>query len=508
VTRPIDWRRLAGGAALLVTLAILSADLGKLITAAVRAFGFPYDLDYGEGIVWQQMDNIAAGQGYGPLGTFPAIVYHYPPVYHLTVAAIAALSGLDALIAGRLVSLLSTFAAMAMVGWLSVAVQAKHDDRRAALAGGTLGGLLFGTSPTVLGWASLMRVDMLATALTLAGLCFTILEIRLPRRVPWAAFTFALAVYCKQTAVMAPAVAFVTLWVVRPASAWRFLLVCGSMGIAVLVVLMAMSHGGFLRHVVEYNVNRFDPARWWLLASTLATQAITVGVAVMVAFAAWQHWRLPAASTWRARCAASPWQGAMLLIVLYLGVRIATLPLVLKSGANDNYLIDLFSAAAILTGVAASAVASAVLTGEPWPRAFITLLVLIGIPLQAGRLGDAHAAASDPKLREQDAAIVERIRRSPRPVITDYMVMLRRAGKPVMYEPAIAAELTHSGLYDEAGFVRLIRRGTFGFFLTQGDRGDFPYYERYNPRVAEAIAQAYPRIERHGEMVLHLPADR
>ena len=41
--------------------------------------------DYGEGIVWQQMRNIVAGQGYTPLGVYPAIVYHYPPVYHLVV---------------------------------------------------------------------------------------------------------------------------------------------------------------------------------------------------------------------------------------------------------------------------------------------------------------------------------------------------------------------------------------------------------------------------------------
>lgn len=501
-----DWYRIAGGVALLVLVATLSADFGKLVATAVRAIGFPYDLDYGEGIVWQQMTNIVAGQGYAPLGTFPAIVYHYPPVYHLTVAALTAASGLDDLVAGRLVSFLSTLAAMVMVGWLSIATRPTVGDRRSTVIGAVVACLLFGASPTVLVWASLMRVDMLATALTLAGLCFTVLEIRRPRRMPWAAIAFALAVYCKQTAVMAPAAAFAALWIVRPASAWRFLLICGSIGIAALAVLMTVSHGGFLRHVIEYNVNRFDPSRWWLLASTLATQAITIAVAVAVAFGAWQRWRVPEAMAWRARIAGSPWQGAMLLIVLYLAIRVATLPLTLKSGASDNYLIDLFSASAVLAGVATSQVAAAILTGAPWPRALITLLVLIGLPLQAARLGDAHLAAGNPALRAQNAAIVERIRESPRPVVTDYMVMLRRAGRPVLYEPAIAAELAHSGLYDEAGFVRLIHVHRFGFFLTQGSESRFPYGERYNPRVAEAIAEAYPRVERYGEMVIHLPA--
>ena len=83
-----DWRRWVGGAALLVLIAILFVDVGKLISTAIVAMNYPYDLDYGEGIVWQQMDDIVAGKGYAPLGTFPAIVYHYPPVYHLVVAGV------------------------------------------------------------------------------------------------------------------------------------------------------------------------------------------------------------------------------------------------------------------------------------------------------------------------------------------------------------------------------------------------------------------------------------
>lgn len=482
------WRRWLGGAALAGLLTVLLVDLVKLLTTAALAIGYPYDLDYGEGIVWQQMDNIVAGHGYAPLGVFPAIVYHYPPVYHLVVAGVVALTHGDPLAMGRTVSLVSTLAAMAMVGWLARKAAATA-DRAAGAIGGLVGGLAFAASPTVLTWAPLMRVDMLAAALTLGGLCLAVHALRFPDRVPvGAAILFALAVYTKQTAIMAPLAVLAALLVARPRTAWRFAAVCGALGLAALTVLMAVSHGQFLRHVLSYNVNRFDPDRWRLLVATLASQAIPLSIALVVV-----------AGMGRA-LVRSP---AQLVLAAYLATRLLTLPLSLKSGASDNYLIDLFTIAAVFVGIGTAQVAAAVIRGAAWPRALVTLLILVALPMQAARLGEAHEVASDPDWRADAEAVVAMVRATPRPVVSDYMVLTRRAGRPVLFEPAIAAELAHSGLYNEAGLVALIRRGALGFIVTQGD-GHW-YEERYNPAVRAAIAAAYPRIERRGEMVLHLP---
>ena len=479
--------RWLGAALLVVLLIVLLVDAGKLLTTATLAIGYPYDLDYGEGIVWQQMVNIVAGRGYAPLGTFPAIVYHYPPVYHLVVAGVTALTGGDALAAGRSVSLASTLGAMAMAGWLAGRA-AGTADRRCLMVGGTVAALAFGASPTVLAWASLMRVDLLATALTLAGLCLTVRGLRLPTHVPVAAaITFALAVYTKQTAILGPLAAFAALMVVRRGTGWRFLALSAALGLAALAVLMAVSHGQFLRHVLSYNVNRFDPGRWQLLVYTLASQAVMLAIALAVAVGL--------------RRRMTP---TRLLLAIYLGLRLLTLPLSLKSGASDNYLIDLFSIAAVFVGVGVAEVAAAVLRGCPWPRPLVTLLLLVALPVQAARLGDAHEVARDPRWRADAAAVVARIRATPRPVIGDYMVLIRRAGRPVLFEPAIAAELAHAGRYDEAGMVAVVRRGELGFIVTQGDL--HWYGERYNPAMQAAIAAAYPRVEHHGDMTLHLPA--
>lgn len=487
---PAGWRRAAGATGLVALALVLLRALTMLGVTVGRALGYPYDLDYGEGIVWQQMSNIVAGTGYAPLGTFPAIVYHYPPVYHLAVAGLAAATGLDPLVAGRGLSAASTLASMALIGRLAF-VAAAPQPRPAALIGATAGALAFVAGPTVIFWSSLMRVDMLATALSLGGLCCTLRELRLPRRFPVAAILFALAVYTKQTAIVAPLAAFVTLLLVRPRAAWRLALTCGAIGVAALGVAMIATGGGFLTHVVSYNVNRVDLTRWYPTAATLGTQAAMLTVAAAVA--------------WRARSGLRD-RPAVLLLVVYLLFRVATLPLALKSGASDNYLIDLFSVGAALFGAGVAAIAGAVLDGSPWPRPIITIIALVAVPIQGARLEPVHQIAAHGPSRDALATLVARIRVARSPVISDYMILIRRAGRPVSFEPAIAAELAHSRLYDETALIRMIRDRRFAFFINQGS-GD-GYRQRYNPAVRAAIADAYPRIETSGELVIRSPVSR
>jgi hypothetical protein len=137
----------------------------------------------------------------------------------------------------------------------------------------------------------------------------------------------------------------------------------------------------------------------------------------------------------------------------------------------------------------------------------VILLGLVGIvlPLQtagAGLLPDRGAI--DVQQRALDA-IVDRIRQAKRPVISDDATLLIRAGRSMRWEPSIAAELGSAGRYDEAKFVKLIEQHRFGFFVTDGDRGDVVFDQRFNPKVVEAIHLAYPRRERIGGRVVHLP---
>ena len=102
-------------------------------------------------------------------------------------------------------------------------------------------------------------------------------------------------------------------------------------------------------------------------------------------------------------------------------------------------------------------------------------------------------------------ALVARVGASPKPVVSDDMVLLRRAGQNVIWEPAMIAELGSAGVYDQVRLAAHVRRGDFGFFVTYGDRGDVIYNQRFTPLIANAIDAAYPRRERVGALTLHLP---
>ena len=90
------------------------------------------------------------------------------------------------------------------------------------------------------------------------------------------------------------------------------------------------------------------------------------------------------------------------------------------------------------------------------------------------------------------SALSREIAATDKPVISDDMVLLLRSGKPVLWEPAIFAELASTGDWDQQPFVDRIRNREFAFFVTWGQRGFDRFDERYNRAVAEAIEAAYP----------------
>ena len=157
------------------------------------------------------------------------------------------------------------------------------------------------------------------------------------------------------------------------------------------------------------------------------------------------------------------------------------LPMILKSGANDNYLIDWFAGVAIMAGIAVVPVIRAALREPASPNIVLLALVAIGLPIHMSDpplLPDTAKAAQE---RIAQDALVARVRASAKPVISDDMVLLLRAGQPVIWEPAIIAELGSSGVYDQRALAARVRRGDFGFFATHGDRGELIYGQRFTP---------------------------
>ena len=132
---------LAAIAGVVLLIAGLLYFLWVDLRCAGIALAYPFGLDYGEGIVWQQAMLIPGPQMYGPIDHLPFIVFHYPPVYHLASRAVMAL-GVDPLAAGRMVSLGATIVISISFAWLVAAGLAGRIGRSAMLVGAVTGALL------------------------------------------------------------------------------------------------------------------------------------------------------------------------------------------------------------------------------------------------------------------------------------------------------------------------------------------------------------------------------
>ena len=488
-------RRWSLGLALSAALGMLLFGFFTLSWSGIMLIRFPFGVDYGEGIVWQQMRNMLRGQGYSPLGVYPAIVYHYPPVYHLTTAAVSWLFGTDQLATGRAVSWVSMLGSAALIGWLA-AVTAGSRDRAATLLCGAMAGLFFLSCQPIVDWLATMRVDMLAYLLGFAGMALALGALRRPRLVVVAALCFVLGIYTKQTSIAAPGAAFVALLAVRPRLAWILAALCIGMGLVALVGLSLATHGGFLRHILLYNVNRIEFDAIGGLVGPLQMHAIYEALAIGGCVILGKRLRARVAERRE-----TPYPVASAILVLaYFAIKTPMLVLLLKSGANVNYLIEWYAAVAILAGIAMVPALEMVVDhfrNAPAPERSVLLPValLLACAVQARSL--PHRLLTDEGRQAQIkriAPVVALIRSTPGIVISDDMVVLIRAGRDVEWEPAIVAELGALGRYDQAKLLRMIQQRRFSLFITEGGPGNYIFEARYNPPVIKAILEDYPRV--------------
>ncbi|PWS38651.1 hypothetical protein DFH01_05120 [Falsiroseomonas bella] len=494
--------------ALGVVLLALAWRAADVLQAALSAVGFTLNLDYGEGIVLQQALLVTGPRAYGDIAQYPFIVFHYPPGYLLAVHALASL-GLDLVGAARSLSIAATLAMATAIGAIVHTALGGGRAGRAALFGAAVGALaLFAFSP-VPHWMPLARVDMLAIAFTLSGLA---LAIHAPDR-PWltlgAALLFSLAVYTRQTTLAAPLAATLMLLFASPRAALRLIAAGLAISLLALAAAMLLTEGGFLRHLLLYNINRYGQQGLWMTYRFAIGHAVPIGIALVAALGlAWTLLR-PGWRALRQALRTRTETRATTAVLLYLAISTPLLALALKSGSSVNYFLEWICGCAMVIGILSGRAAAALRDGTARraPVAAAAVLAAGLLVLHLARLPDPrHGVLSHPAYAPRFMhALVELVRSSPKPVLSDDMVLLLRAGKEVPWEPAIFAELASLGRWDEARLVEMIRAGRFGLAVTIGDRGDLMFDSRYNPPVAAALDAAFPRRIRHAWLVIRLP---
>jgi hypothetical protein len=444
---------------------------------------------------------------YGNSQELPFIVFHYPPLYYLLVRAISIFMP-DMLSGGRLISAVSAVLIAPLVAGIVLVAARNPDGRRRVMpiAIAVVAGLLVLCLHAVRTWGLLMRVDMIAIALGLAGVLVAAWADGDFRGTTFALLLCVASVYAKQTQLPAGAAIFLVTLLRRPRSALGAAAITLVVGLAALGALQGLTSGGFLRNIIGYNINRMSwhsvlhaslPELTSLPFVVLMLEAVPV--ILIGLFSGGPVGRQPHISGWglvRLRLADRA-AAARAIILLHFIFATMMLITIFKSGSYFNYLLDWLSIGSVLIGVLLCDLA-----GSRRDFALATGLMVAGVLLMPLQLMPEQVLQGG---GDEQLALARRIAAADKPVASEQMTLLMRAGKPVIFEPAIATELAALGQWDETPLIEMIRSRGFAFMITGDDTPGGT--DRRSPAVDAAMRATYPRVEHVGDLPLwlHLP---
>ena len=469
-------------------IGLLALNAVSFLAGAWTLTRFPFELDYGEGIVLWQADRVLRpSEAYHPIDRYPYTVFHYPPVYHL-LARLCRIVIDDPLVAGRVVAWVSALAVALFVGLIAkVGIEGRTKGGVAAAA---MASLLVFHLPTI-DWVPNMRVDVTALAFSLLGL-FVFLRCPGGRGAAVAGAAFVAALFTKQSMIAAPGAALGVLLLTgrtREAATMATVLAAGGGGLAGL--LTVITGGEFLRHTVAYNANPFDVAQ---LAGFMVTNVLGMNALVGLALAL----PLTLQATRRHRAAvgdhsAMGGQTARRTAVLYFLTAFSVSLTAGKLGAWKNYFLEWNVACCILIGL----LLGRVLAGRRrWHRsATATAIVLIVGLVAFTHLGTtvrqwgivAGRDALLNKMADDSSQALAVMRATPGRVFSDDMTLLMKAGREVPWEPAIATVLAAVGAWDERPALDMITTRQFEVMILR-------YLDNtlfFSPAIRAAIDHAY-----------------
>jgi len=489
---------LEDGAKIMLLLFLSLAMLIFLIHTLMALF-HRYPLDYGEAPLVDQAMRLAAGQNiYRPdLFSPPYTISNYPPLYPLSMAPFVKLLGPSFLV-GRVISLLCTLASGA---FLALIVYTHSQDRLAAV----ITGLLFLSIPYVVGWSFLARVDMLALALSTAGLYVVARWPTTRRGLIIAALLLVAAIYTRQSyALAAPLAACVWLWThdrrqaLRLGSPPRVLAVAGQalklaglvggISLVLFLALNALTRGGFFYNIVTANVNEFDIERvqrhWRDLREVAPILLIIGGVSLFLAPRRVKTWSL---------------------LIPYLIGACLSAATIGKIGSNVNYLLELSAALTLAAGALL-----AWCRERPWLRALMLILLM----LQVGQLMKATLGGpvESMKWRVQPGKELDDLEwivgTTEDPVLADeFMGMLTLQSRPLYIQPFEVTQLANAGLWDQTDLLAGIRNQEFSLILIHHFMGHLVYKERWTPEMVSAIMENYAATDFLAQTLVFRPRD-
>ena len=484
--RWLSWALWAPALAGLLYQAGLTAWLG------VTGLLFPYQLDYGEGVLLHFVREWAQGRPiYKDIGSYPYITSNYAPLVLVLALALTPVLGFS-YAAGRVWTLL----ALAAITILLVAWVRREGGRWLPAAAA---GLIFLGSPYVYHWAPLFRVDLVGLALTLGGLYAVYVgctaspgQGQTRKGLLWlAAGLFVAGLYAKQSFFFAPAAAVAYLFFC--VDRWKAVKMAAGMlalGGGLFLLINAFTRGGFWAGLVASNVNPFLWTEFWKQQADFFQTFAVLGL-----LAAWYGVdKFLLDRTLPLRQKASP-------LDFYLLAALASLWFAGKAGAWENYFFEALAALVLCGGLGLARLGR---HGQWLYPVAAPLLVLAQVGLMWHTPG---AAAQYLKLtRQSNEAMIPILARTPDPMVSEDMGLLVTNDKALDYYSFQYSQLARAGRWDQAWELGQLRDGRFSMVtLERGTRENVDRYQRFTREFLSELDRSYRHAATVGKYELYEP---
>ena len=441
----------------------LLAGVAAFVFQSAFALRTDGEIDYGEGFVFWQAANVTDWKrAFHPVEQYPHIVFHYPPLFHLTARLLTPVSR-NLLLAGRLTSILSLIGTCLIAGLLTAKLLSPGPKNLGRVAGALTAGTLVFATP-LWSWACLMRVDTLGIFFSMTGIALFVFA-RRRGALGFVAFVcFVAGVYCKQTALAAPIACFILALIERPRYALQLGAFSVSLGLAFLAMLYAATDGYVLRHLITYNQNPYFPEQ--ILGRLRHHGSGLVGPLLFSAM-------FPVVLLYRGKGRAvgfirrlriilnrSVFERLVLFAAAYFWfAALIAAATISKQGASDNYFLEMDVAACLLSGLFLAWLARRVAFHPR--RSFVMLQIIVIFILLVQTAGNWRTLGITSKnylhpKADRSPDVVRFLKTVPDPVYSEDMVVLMHAGREIPAEPAIITALADDGKWDESGFVARI----------------------------------------------------
>jgi hypothetical protein len=315
-----------------IALVVLLLHFCIYVYYSLSLLHFPFDYDQGEG--FELVDTLYLSEGKSPYrsnDTYPFYASNYPPLYHVILIPFAWIFGAEYWY-GRLVAFLGTLVTAA-----AIAYGVYRGERQQDIA--LLMGLAFLASNYIYHIGPLFRQHYFMVMLETLAVVTLATMFDLPdrksqdRRLIWGLFLLLLAGYTKQLAMFTCIAVFAWLFIRHPRRAILAGIGFGLAAGVVFLILNILTGGEWYTNVIAANVNQFIPSQF----TGLARQFIRL------------HWTLLLMAGLLA--AYELYFARLSLYSVWFVVTLASTVGSGKWGAGDSYFASGLAATVILAGI-------------------------------------------------------------------------------------------------------------------------------------------------------------